>query len=232
MTGHDVSSAAAYTRGAAPRVKICCISSSAEAATAIAHGASALGLVSHMPSGPGVVDDAVIAAIIATVPPPIATFLLTSARDADAIIAQQTHMRPTTLQLVDHLGSDVHRALRQALPGITLVQVVHVEDDESVDYALAVAPTVDALLLDSGRLKAPVKELGGTGRTHDWRLSRRIRDQSGKPVFLAGGLRPDNVAEAIRAVEPFGLDLCTGVRSNGALDVDRLSAFMSAVHDA
>jgi phosphoribosylanthranilate isomerase len=214
------------------RVKICCISSIDEAARAIAHGASALGLVSRMPSGPGVVEEAHIARIIATVPPPIATFLLTSATDAAAIIAQQHHMRPTTLQLVDHLGSDVHRALRDALPGITLVQVVHVEDDSSVEYALAAANTVDALLLDSGRLNAPVKELGGTGRTHDWSLSRRIRDHAGKPVFLAGGLHAGNVIDAIRAVDPFGLDLCTGVRTDGQLDDAKLAAIMHQVHEA
>jgi phosphoribosylanthranilate isomerase len=212
----------------APRIKICCISSVHEAAVAIAHGAAALGLVSQMPSGPGVVSDDLITAIIATVPPPVATFLLTSARDADAIIAQQRRMRPTTLQLVDHLGADVHRALRKTLPGVTLVQVVHVEDEESVQYALAAASTVDALLLDSGRLNAPVKELGGTGRTHDWTLSRRIRDQAGKPVFLAGGLRDTNVVDAMRAVEPFGLDLCSGVRTDGALDAVKLDAFMRA----
>ncbi len=217
---------------AAPRVKICCISSIHEAALAIAHGASALGLVSHMPSGPGVVPEAQIAEIIATVPPPIATFLLTSGTDAAQIIAQHHRMRPTTLQLVDHLGSEVHRALRAALPGITLVQVVHVEDETSVDYARAAADTVDALLLDSGRLNAPIKELGGTGRTHDWSLSRRIRDEAGKPIFLAGGLRAGNVAEAIRTVEPFGLDVCTGVRTNGALDDAKLEAFMHAVRTA
>ena len=211
----------------APRVKVCCISSVAEAALAVAHGAAALGLVSHMPSGPGVVDEAHIAEIIATVPPPIATFLLTSARTAHAIIAQQQRMRPTTLQLVDHLDAGVHRELRAALPGITLVQVVHVEDESSASYALAAA-----LLLDSGRLNAPVKELGGTGRTHDWSLSRRIRDLAGKPVFLAGGLRAENVRDAIRTVEPFGLDLCTGVRTDGALDAAKLSAFMSAVRTA
>ena len=223
------------TGGAAarvPRVKICCISSVREAAVAIAHGASALGLVSDMPSGPGVVSDALIAEIIATVPPPIGTFLLTSARAAEAIIAQQVRMRPTTLQLVDHLSADVHLALRDALPGITLVQVVHVEDEDSVDYALRAAPSVDALLLDSGRRKAPVKELGGTGRTHDWSLSRRIRDGAGKPVFLAGGLRAENVGDAIRAVAPFGLDLCTGVRTNDALDPVKLAAFMRRVATA
>jgi phosphoribosylanthranilate isomerase len=194
---------------APPRVKVCCISTVAEAALAIAHGAAALGLVSHMPSGPGVVDEAHIAEIIATVPPPIATFLLTSAVTAEAIIAQQQRMRPTTLQLVDHLGAEVHQALRIALPGITLVQVVHVEDEDSVAYALTVAPTVDALLLDSGRLNAPVKELGGTG-----------------------GLNTGNVAEAIRTVRPYGLDLCTGVRTNGALDPLKLEHFMRAVRAA
>ena len=228
MTGGVRPPLPARTYRPAPRIKICCISSVDEAAVAIAHGAAALGLVSQMPSGPGVVSDDLITAIIATVPPPIATFLLTSARDADAIIAQQRRMRPTTLQLVDHLGADVHRALRKALPGVTLVQVVHVEDEESVQYALAASHTVDALLLDSGRLNAPVKELGGTGRTHDWTLSRRIRDQAGKPVFLAGGLRDTNVVDAMRAVEPFGLDLCSGVRTDGALDAVKLDAFMRA----
>lgn len=215
-----------------PRVKICCISSVHEAAVAVRHGASVLGLVSHMPSGPGVVPDADIAEIIATVPPGVATFLLTSALDAESIIAQQHRMRPSTLQLVDHLDAGVHRALRAALPGITLVQVVHVEDEASVAYALAAALTVDALLLDSGRLTAPVKELGGTGRTHDWSLSRRIRDGAGKPIYLAGGLRAENVVEAIRTVEPFGLDLCTGVRTSGALDPAKLALFMERVATA
>ena len=232
MTGGVAARIATDAGARLPRVKVCCISSVHEAAVAIAHGASALGLVSDMPSGPGVVSEALIADIIATVPPPIGTFLLTSAIAADVIVAQQVRMRPTTLQLVDHLTADVHRALRDALPGITLVQVVHVEDEDSVNYALSAAPTVDALLLDSGRLKAPVRELGGTGRTHDWSLSRRIRDEAGKPIFLAGGLRADNVGDAIRAVEPFGLDLCTGVRTNGALDQVKLAEFMRQVATA
>ena len=213
----------------APRVKVCCISTVAEAALAISHGASALGLVSRMPSGPGPIDETLIAAIIATVPPPIATFLLTSATDALHIIDQHHRLRPTTLQLVDHLNVSLHRALRHALPGTTLVQVVHVEDEESVEYACRAAGAVDALLLDSGRLKAPVRELGGTGRTHDWSLSRRIRDTCGCPVFLAGGLHAGNVAAAMTAVDPFALDLCTGVRTDGHLDGAKLSAFMTRV---
>lgn len=212
-----------------PRVKVCCISSVTEAQQAVALGAAALGLVSHMPSGPGVVADERIAEIIATVPPGVATFLLTSRTDSTGIIAQQRALHPNTLQLVDHLDAAVHVTLREALPGIAIVQVVHVEDESSVAYALSIAGGVDALLLDSGRLTTPVKELGGTGRTHDWALSRRIRDEAGKPVFLAGGLNAENVRDAIAAVQPFGLDLCSGVRTNGSLDPEKLAAFMAAV---
>lgn len=212
-----------------PVVKICCISSREEAELAIAAGASALGLVSAMPSGPGVIADELIAEIAAGVPPPVATFLLTSRREAEAIIEQHRACGTTTLQLVDHVPHGELRRLRTALPGIRIVQVVHISGPESVEEAAEVAPLVDALLLDSGNQKLPVKELGGTGRTHDWTLSRRIRDTAGKPVFLAGGLTPANVAAAVAAVQPFGLDLCSGVRSAGRLDAGRLASFFDSV---
>ncbi len=214
-----------------PRIKICCISSLEEARTAIRHGASALGLVSAMPSGPGPISEELIREIARRVPPPIATFLLTSSQDADEIIDQQRYCRTNTLQLVDRLTSGSYQDLRRALPGIALVQVIHVTSEASVDEALALAPHVDALLLDSGNPTLAVKELGGTGRTHDWDLSRRICAQAGVPVFLAGGLKPDNVAEALQRVRPFGLDLCSGVRTDGHLDADKLARFFAQVHD-
>jgi phosphoribosylanthranilate isomerase len=215
-----------------PKVKICCIKSPEEARLAIAHGASALGLVSAMPSGPGVIDEDAIAAVAATVPPIIATFLLTSALDAETIIAQQRRCRTSTIQICDYVALDVYAALRAALPGISLVQVIHVVSEESVDLAAMVAPHVDAILLDSGNPALATKELGGTGRTHDWALSRRIRDQVACPIFLAGGLTPANVQDAIRTVKPYGLDLCSSVRTNDALDADKLLAFFSAVVSA
>ncbi|MBO0937345.1 phosphoribosylanthranilate isomerase [Fibrella sp. HMF5335] len=208
------------------RVKICCISSPDEAHMAIRYGASALGLVGPMPSGPGVITDEEIAAIAKTVPPPVATFLLTSETDADAIIAHQRRVNTNTVQIVDALQSGEYAQIRAALPGIRLVQVIHVIDEKSVAEALQIAPNVDALLLDSGNPNLAVKELGGTGRVHNWVLSRQIREQSPVPVFLAGGLRPDNVRQAIDAVQPFGLDLCSGVRTNGKLDEEKLKAFM------
>ena len=215
-----------------PRVKICCIKSPDEARLAIALGASALGLVSSMPSGPGVIDEATIARITAVVPPPVATFLLTSRRNADEIIAQQRRCRTNTLQLCDYVELSVYARLRAALPGIALVQVIHVTDEESLMKAQKAAEHVDALLLDSGNPALAVKELGGTGRVHDWSLSRRIRDAVPKPVFLAGGLRSSNVQEAIAAVQPFGLDLCSSVRTNDVLDEKKLRSFFEAVNAA
>jgi phosphoribosylanthranilate isomerase len=212
-----------------PRVKVCCIGSGEEAWVAIRAGASALGLVSAMPSGPGVIAEEDIARIAAQVPPAISTFLLTSLQEAAAIVVQQRRLRTTTVQICDSLERGSHADLRAALPGIGLVQVVHVTGPKSLDEAVAVAPEVDALLLDSGNQAAPVKELGGTGRRHDWRVSREIRAAVAVPVFLAGGLTSENVSEAIEEVGPFGLDLCSGVRTDGRLDPRKLDAFFSAV---
>lgn len=212
-----------------PRVKICCIASREEARLAVESGASALGLVSAMPSGPGVIEEAVIREVAGATPPPVATFLLTSLQDAGSIVAQQRRLGATTLQLVDSVPLAAYAELRRELPGIGLVQVVHVTGPESVDEAIEVSRHVDAVLLDSGNPKLAVKELGGTGRRHDWSLSRRIREALDVPIFLAGGLKPENVQEAVREVGPFGLDICNGVRSDGRLDAQKLDAFFAAL---
>jgi phosphoribosylanthranilate isomerase len=212
-----------------PRVKICCIRSVPEAWTAIRHGASALGLVSEMPSGPGIIPEEMIAQIAAIVPPAVSSFLLTSQQDAASIIAQQRRCGVDTLQLCDRLASGSYTDLREAMPGITLVQVIHVTGPESIVEAVSVAPHVDGLLLDSGNRSLPIKVLGGTGQTHDWQISRAIREAVDLPVFLAGGLNPDNVAEAIRQVGPFGVDVCTGVRTDGSLDEAKLIQFFNQI---
>jgi phosphoribosylanthranilate isomerase len=216
----------------ATRVKVCCIASEAEAAMAVRMGASAIGLVSRMPSGPGPISEQRIREIAATVPPGIATFLLTCETTAEPIIAQQRFCRANTLQLVDEVDTGVHQRLRDALPGVSLVQVIHVRDDDAIRQAAAVAPVVDAILLDSGNPSLSTKELGGTGRAHDWAVSRRIRDSVDVPVFLAGGLNPQNVAKAIDQVAPFGVDVCSGLRTNGKLDETKLRDFMLAVRDS
>ncbi|HEX8772337.1 MAG TPA: phosphoribosylanthranilate isomerase [Pyrinomonadaceae bacterium] len=210
-------------------MKICCISDAAEARMAIRHGASALGLVSAMPSGPGVITEQSITEIARVVPPPVATFLLTCKQDAASIIAQQRRCRVNTIQLCDSVEAEVYDELRRALPGVSLVQVIHVAGREALDEAASVSGKVDALLLDSGNQKLAVKELGGTGRRHDWGISRAIVESVDVPVFLAGGLDPANVAEAIETVRPFGLDVCSGVRTHGKLDEDKLERFFAGV---
>ena len=211
-----------------PRVKICCIASVEEAWLAIEHGASAVGLVSAMPSGPGPIPEELIAEIAATIPPGVSSFLLTCHQDAEAIIDQQRRLGVNTIQICDRLPAESYARLREELPGVALVQVVHVTGAEAVDEAIAIAPEVDAILLDSGNQSLPIKELGGTGRTHDWSLSRKIREAIGIPLYLAGGLKPENVAAAIEQVRPFGIDVCSGLRTEGRLDPQKLAAFFRA----
>jgi phosphoribosylanthranilate isomerase len=212
-----------------PRIKICCISSLQEAAMAIEHGASAIGLVGPMPSGPGIITDELIFQIARAVPPPVSTFLLTSETSAGNIISHHLKTLTNTIQLVDELKEGTYADLKQTLPAVKIVQVIHVINEQSVDEAVRISGHVDALLLDSGNPNLQVKELGGTGRVHNWGLSRKIVEQSKVPVFLAGGLNSDNVKEALDKVQPFGFDLCSGVRTNGRLDPVKLQAFFKAV---
>ncbi len=194
---------------------------------AIDAGADILGLVSAMPSGPGVIAEELIASIAASVS--AQTFLLTSLCEPEAIIEQHRRLGTTAIQLCDALPPGGHARLRAALPNVRLVQVVHVTGDASYDEALAAARDVDALLLDSGNPTLRVKELGGTGRVHDWTISRRIASDAGVPVFLAGGLRPENVAEALEITGASGVDICNGVRTDGRLDREKLERFVAAV---
>lgn len=209
--------------------KICCIKSVDEARLALAHGASALGLVSEMPSGPGTIPEEKIAEIVAALDPAVETFLLTSQHDPERIVAQQRRTGVSTLQLCDALPAGAHEQLRRELPGVSLVQVVHVRDPSSIEEAITLSPHCDSLLLDSGDTSLAVKELGGTGRVHDWSISRAIVEQAGVPVYLAGGLRPENVREAVERVGPHGVDLCTGVRTDGRLDAEKLRSFFDAL---
>lgn len=210
-------------------VKICCIASVEEARTAVASGATAIGLVSAMPSGPGVIPEAQIREISDAMCSQVDTFLLTSRTDPEEIVRQHRRCATRTIQLVDMLSSESRVQVKSARPDVRLVQVVHVVDESSVAEALCAAQASDALLLDSGNPSLARKELGGTGRTHDWQLSARIIDAVAVPVYLAGGLNADNVRDAIRAVRPNGLDLCSAVRTNDQLDSRKLEQFMSAV---
>jgi phosphoribosylanthranilate isomerase len=208
------------------RIKICCISSIEEAKTAVGLGADAIGLVAKMPSGPGPIPDDLIRQIAQSVPPPIGTFMLTSETSATEIIKHHLRTRTNTIQIVDLLSEGTYDQIKEALPSVKIVQVIHVIDSASVELAIKLSESVDALLLDSGNPNLKIKELGGTGRVHNWNLSRQIRDNARCPVFLAGGLKPDNVKQAIEEVQPFAIDVCSGVRTNGVLDINKVNNFI------
>ena len=210
-------------------VKICCISSIEEAKLAVAYGAKAIGLVGPMPSGPGIITDELIHAIAKTVPPPIETFLLTSETSAAAIIEHHKKVNTTTIQMVDALTDRQYQEIRAALPYVKLVQVIHVIDENSIQEAIEIAEMVDAILLDSGNPNLSTKVLGGTGKTHNWDLSKTIRQEVKIPVFLAGGINKDNVKQAIDYVQPYGVDLCSSVRTNKQLDEKKLEDFFKVL---
>ncbi|HKK42847.1 MAG TPA: phosphoribosylanthranilate isomerase [Bacteroidales bacterium] len=211
------------------RFKICCIGSVEEAQLAVSSGAAAVGLVGRMPSGPGPIPDDLIRKIAITVPPPVATFLLTSETSVIKIIQHHQRVNTNTIQIVDSLSDGTYMQLKESLPNVKIVQVIHVIDEKSVDEAVRISQMTDALLLDSGNPGLKIKELGGTGRVHDWRLSRKITEKSECPVFLAGGLNPDNVQRAIEEVAPFAVDICSGVRTGGKLDREKLERFVNNI---
>ena len=211
------------------KVKICCISSIEEATLAVAYGAAAIGLVGRMPSGPGIITDELIHAIAKTVPPPTHTFLLTSETTTDNIIEHHKKVNTTTIQIVDALSGREYHKIREAIPNVQLVQVIHVLDEGSIKEAIEISEFVDAILLDSGNPNLPTKVLGGTGKTHNWDLSKKIREEISLPVFLAGGINKDNIKKAIEHVQPYGIDLCSSVRTNGQLDESKLEALFNTL---
>ena len=211
------------------RIKICCVASLAEAKLAIKHGADAVGLVGKMPSGPGPIDDELIASIAKNIHPPVASFLLTSEQSAKGIIDHVKIVHTNTVQIVDELTEGAYHEIKEALPHLRIVQVIHVRGEGSIEEALQLQDHVDAFLLDSGDPKAAIKTLGGTGNTHDWNISRELVRAVGVPVFLAGGLHAGNVRDAIEVVKPFGVDVCSGVRTNGKLDETKLKNFIFQV---
>jgi phosphoribosylanthranilate isomerase len=211
------------------KVKICCISSIEEAKLAIVHGAAAIGLVGRMPSGPGIITDELINSIAKTVLPPIDSFLLTSETTAEAIIAHHNKVNTTTIQMVDALSGREYHKIREAIPHVKLVQVIHVLDEKAVQEAIEISEWVDAILLDSGNPNLSTKVLGGTGKTHNWDLSKKIRENISIPTYLAGGINKDNIRMAIDHVQPYGIDLCSSVRTNGQLDERKLEELFKAL---
>lgn len=210
-----------------PRVKICCMADANEAAITAKAGADLIGLVGPMPSGAGIIDLETARAISHSAPAWTCPVLLTQSETVDAIVAEVMDTGVRVIQLVRHIDPEIHHKLAERLPWVRRIQVIHIETDKSLDHVAMYEDRVDAFLLDSGRPSRA--ELGGTGRVHDWSLSAAFVRSTRVPVFLAGGLNAGNVAEALAKVRPFGIDVCTGVRTGDRLDPVKLDAFLSVI---
>ena len=214
-----------------PRVKICCMASVEEATLCAELGVDLVGLVGPMPSGAGIVSPQVCREISDHAAAWVTPVLLTSSETAQDIRTDVEDANVRAVQLVRHVEPSVHRELAMTVPHVRRFQVIHVEDGTALDLIDVYAELADAFLLDSGRPSAA--ELGGTGRVHDWDISAEFVRRSPLPVFLAGGLKPENVADALLKVQPFGLDICSGVRTpDDRLDPQKLRAFLAAINAA
>jgi phosphoribosylanthranilate isomerase len=211
------------------RIKICCITSSEEAHIAASNGADALGFVSDMPSGPGVISESEIKNIISGLGPFVLPVLLTSKNTAADISVQYNYCCPGAFQLCEPMTEKELRKLTKLLPAVPLIRVIHVSGPESLEEAKFYEPFINAFLLDTGQRSGRLKQLGGTGKTHDWSLSTEIVKSVKIPVILAGGLNAQNVKQAIEYVKPYAVDVCSGVRTNNRLDPVKLSEFISIV---
>lgn len=148
---------------------------------------------------------------------------VTHLQDAKEIIETMREINVTAVQIHDSIAIDGIKEIRDSIPDSYIIKAVHVQDRErSLEKALTFEEYVDALLLDS----RTIDRLGGTGKIHDWDISREIVLSVKKPVFLAGGLTPDNLLKAINKVKPFGVDVNSGVEINGEKDLNKMTKFI------
>ena len=214
------------------QIKICCIASEEEAQMALNEGVDAVGLVGEMPSGPGVIGSDRASSIVAVLPDSVDSFFLTSHDRGRDIVEELGVSHASTVQIVRHIDPVEYLPVIENLPKLRRVQVIHVENDSALELIERYNEVADAFLLDSGKTMGANPQFGGTGKVHDWTISKQFVQSTDLPVYLAGGLSPGNVFRAITEVRPAGVDVCSGVRSNDTLDSEKVQAFVKEVKRA
>ena len=207
-----------------PRVKICGMTLLEDVIAAATAGADSVGFLVGLDyeSEDGLQPTAA-ANLVRRTPADILTVLVTHASTPDRIRTLVDEVRPRVVQVHGSFASSDLPQLMNEFPDVSWIRAIHSEDDGSLDEALRAAHLFDAILLDT----RSGKRIGGTGKTHDWQISRKIREALDKPVILAGGLTPDNVVEAIRTVRPHGVDVNTGISERrGVKSAPRVAAFV------
>lgn len=207
-------------------VKICGIASEEDARVAAASGADLAGFLAGLvyPS-PDAVEAGEARRLARGLPATIRPVLVTHRTDPDLVAALLRETGFSAVQLHGEFPIREIPALRDALPGLFVSRVVHVDGPEAIARGTEVARFADAVHLDT----RVGDRLGGTGTTHDWGIAAEIVRSCGKPVLLAGGLTPENVARAVRTVRPWAVDVNSGVEdAEGRKSPERCRAFALA----
>jgi phosphoribosylanthranilate isomerase len=211
------------------RVKICGIKNQAELNTAIRCGADAVGFITEVPvDTPRRISLETAAKLIKQVPPLVESVLVIMPERAEEVYHMANTAKPSMVQLHKDPSYELLEEIQNLRQHIKIIQTVTIPErgvchtTSLHEYIKLLSPYVDAVLLDT----LTTKGTGGTGKTHNWQISREIVEQSPLPVILAGGLNPENVEDAIRAVKPFAVDTASGVETQGVKDEHKVKAFI------
>lgn len=216
------------------RTQIYTMQSVDEALAVIEQGVDHVGITPSDIGLPGEVDLATARAIVDAVGDTAVTVALSVESNLDAIETMVQAVRPDILHLCGLENTILPEGileLRARFPNLPIMQAISVSGPGSIDTALAYQEVVDYLILDT---QSPeIAGIGASGETHDWEISRKLVQQVRIPVILAGGLSPENVAEAIRAVRPWAVDSLTHTNHmlpDGSFrkDLERVRQFVTA----
>lgn len=208
------------------KVKICGIKRLEDTLLAISYGADALGfLVGQKHASPDFIEKDIAKSIIAKLPPFCPSVLVTHLENASEITTLASYLGVSTVQLHGDTTPEGAKEIKDKLPYIKIYKAIHVVDEVSIEKGKEYLPYVDAILPDT--FNAKTDQVGGTGLTHDWSISREMAKEYDKPLILAGGLNPDNVAEAIKYVRPYAVDANSGTKGiDGYKDPVKLKLFI------
>lgn len=205
------------------RVKICGLRTHADLEIAIEAGADAVGVISNVPvDSPRAVPIETARELVTETPPFVTSVLVTMPTDADAALDLIETVSPDAVQLHGPLATDAVARIATSHPVISAIDV------DETDEIEASADVVDAIILDS----TDEHGAGGTGRTTDWERARAHVAALDVPVVLAGGLTPDNVASAIAHVEPYAVDVASGVEGDDGKDAAAVNRFIAQARTA
>ncbi|MFA5384974.1 MAG: phosphoribosylanthranilate isomerase [Eubacteriales bacterium] len=212
------------------KIKICGINNFEDLQSCIKAGADALGFLVGLthPAEDKLEDIRLAKSLIDRIPPFVSTVMVTHLTNEGEIVNLARCMGTTSVQINDYTEPSVLKKVCDGLKDIKIIKSVHVTGSDAIELTKAYLPFADAILLDSR--EGP--RIGGTGKTHDWEISRKIVQESNKPVILAGGLNPGNVYEAVKKVQPFAVDVNSGVETNFRKDPAKINLFINEARRA